>query len=308
MNTYVFKFFIIAHLAISFLWLFPPHASAEEKGPQDVRTSILAGTWYPGSQNTLTKSIEEYLSRVKAQDLDGELKAIIVPHAGHMYSGQVAAHAYRLLERSRFKRVILVGPSHRVGFNGVSVNLQSAYETPLGVVPVDQEMGKRIINSGPHIRWIRKAHAREHSLEIQLPFLQKVLKNFRIVPILMGQQDYNTCSKLADTLLQVLGRGEDTLLLASSDLSHFYPYNQAKTLDNRFIKHVREFDPEGLAKDLAMNKCHACGGGPVITILLAARKLRADRAVILSYANSGDITGDHRSVVGYVSAALIGGK
>jgi predicted class III extradiol MEMO1 family dioxygenase len=131
-----------------------------------------------------------------------------------------------------------------VGFDGVSVNLQSAYETPLGVVPVDQEMGKRILNSGPHIRWIRKAHAREHSLEIQLPFLQTVLQNFQIVPILMGQQDYSTCS----------------------------------------------------------------GGGPVITILLAARKLRADRAIVLSYANSGDITGDHRSVVGYVSAALIGGK
>ncbi|UCF85755.1 MAG: AmmeMemoRadiSam system protein B, partial [Desulfobacteraceae bacterium] len=167
MNTYIFKFFIITHLAISFLWLFPPHASAEEKGPQDVRTSILAGTWYPGSQNTLTKSIKGYLSRVKAQDLDGELKAIIVPHAGHRYSGQVAAHAYRLLEVSRFKRVILVGPSHRVGFDGVSVNLQSAYETPLGIVSVDQEMGKRMLDSGPHVRWIRKAHAREHSLEIQ---------------------------------------------------------------------------------------------------------------------------------------------
>jgi AmmeMemoRadiSam system protein B len=308
MNNYCIKSFFLAHLVISFLSLFPPHASAEEKGLQDVRSSILAGTWYPGSQESLTKSIEGYLSRVKIHHLGGPLNAVIVPHAGHKYSGQVAAHAYRLLEASQFKRVILIGPSHRVGFDGVSVNLQSAYETPLGIVPVDQEMGKRILGTGPYISWIRKAHAREHSLEIQLPFLQTVLENFRIVPILMGQQDYNTCRKLADTLLQVLGNGKGTLLLASSDLSHFHPYNQAKTLDHKFIKNVRRFDPEGLAKDLAMGKCDACGGGPVITILLAARRLGADRAVILNYANSGDVTGDHTSVVGYMSAALIGGK
>ena len=308
MNTYFFKSFFVMYLTMSLFWLFPLHVSAEEKSLIDVRPSILAGTWYPGSQDTLNKSIEGYLSRVKAHHLGGELKAVIVPHAGHKYSGQVAAHAYRLLEGSGFKRVILIGPSHRVGFDGVSVNLQSAYETPLGVVPVDREMGKRMLDSGPYIRWIRKAHAREHSLEIQLPFLQTVLKNFRIVPILMGQQDYNTCRKLADTLLQVLGNGEGTLLLASSDLSHFHPYNRAKTLDQKFIKNLRRFEPEGLAKDLAMGTCEACGGGPVITIMLAARKLEADKAVILNYANSGDVTGDHRSVVGYVSAALIRGK
>jgi hypothetical protein len=124
----------------------------------------------------------------------------------------------------------------------------------------------------------------------------------------MGRQDYHTCSKLADTLLQVLDRREDTVLLASSDLSHFHPYNRAKTLDHQFIKKVRMFDPEGLSKDLAMGKCEACGGGPVITVLLAARKLGADRAVILNYANSGDVTGDHRSVVGYMSAALMSSK
>jgi AmmeMemoRadiSam system protein B len=308
MNTYFFKFFFVTHLAISFFWLFPPLASAEEKGLQDVRPSILAGTWYPGSRESLTKSIGGYLSRVKTHHPGGQLKAVIVPHAGHKYSGQVAAHAYRLLEGRQFKRVILIGPSHRVGFDGVSVNLQSAYETPLGIVPVDQEMGKRMVDSGPHIRWIRKAHAREHSLEIQLPFLQTVLQNFQIVPVLMRQQDYHTCSKLANTLFQVLGNAEETVLLASSDLSHFYPYNRAKTLDHQFIKKVRMFDPEGLSKDLAMGKCEACGGGPVITILLAARKLGAERAVILNYANSGDVTGDHRSVVGYMSAALISGK
>lgn len=305
MNPYfLLKTFTLTLILLSILRLFPPDSMAEEKGLQDVRPSVLAGTWYPGTSDTLTKSIEGYLSRVKAPRLNGKIKAVIVPHAGHIYSGQVAAHVYRLLEGSQFRRVILVGPSHHMAFKGVSVNLQSGYNTPLGIVPVDQEMGKRILDSGPSIRWVRRAHAREHSLEIQLPFLQTVLHNFQIVPILMGQQDYNTCKALANTLAQLLEHKDNTLLLASSDLSHFHPYNRAKTLDIEFIKNVKKFDPEGLAKDLATGKCEACGGGPVITILLAARKLGADRAVILNYANSGDVTGDHRSVVGYVSAVL----
>ena len=304
MSTHLFRTFVFAHLVIFALWLFPAYAAGEQSGLKDVRPSVLAGTWYPGSQDALAKSIAGYLSRVKPPNIDGKLKAVIVPHAGHRYSGQVTAHAYRLLEGSQFRRVILVGPSHRVGFEGVSVNLQSGYKTPLGVVPIDQKMAKRILDSGPHIRWLRRAHAHEHCLEIQLPFLQTVLNNFQIVPILMGQQDYDTCSMLANTLVQVMGSVEDTLILASSDLSHFHPYDRARALDLEFIKRVKGFDPEGLANDLSAGKCKACGGGPVITTLLAARKLGADRAVFLNYANSGDVTGDHRSVVGYMSAAL----
>ncbi len=304
MNTHLFRAFVLAHLVIFALWLFPAYAAGEQSGLKDVRPSVLAGTWYPGSQDALAKSIAGYLSRVKPPHIDGELKAVIVPHAAHMYSGQVAAHAYRLLEGSQFRRVILIGPSHRVAFEGVSVNLQSGYKTPLGVVPIDQKMAKKILDSGPHIRWLRRAHAQEHCLEIQLPFLQTVLHNFQIVPILMGQQDYDTCSRLANTLVQVMGGAEDTLILASSDLSHFYPYDRARALDLEFIKRVKGFDPEGLAKDLSAGKCKACGGGPVITTMLAARKLGADRAVVLNYANSGDVTGDHSSVVGYMAAAL----
>jgi AmmeMemoRadiSam system protein B len=190
-------------------------------------------------------------------------------------------------------------------FRGVSVNLQTGYETPLGIVPVDRNLGKRLLEAGSYIRWLREAHAREHSLEIQLPFLQSVLGDFQIVPILMGQQDYKLCSKLATTLRQVLGDTEDTLILASSDLSHFYTYDQAKVMDFQFIARIRAVDPKGLAEDLSTGKCEACGGGPVITTLLTARNLGADRALILSYANSGDVTGDHRRVVGYLSAALI---
>lgn len=286
------------------LFLHPHKSPGEEKGLKDVRPSILAGTWYPGNPDDLTKVIQGYLSRVEMTGLDGKVKALIVPHAGYVYSGPVAAHAYRLLQKTKFSRVILVGPSHRVGFSGVSVNLQSAYETPLGIVPVDRKLARMILNKGPNTRWLKKAHSGEHSLEIQLPFLQTVLQNFKIVPLIMGRQDPDTCSNLSKTIAQVLADVEGTLLIASSDLSHFHTYTRAKALDRIFIDHVRMFDPQGLSKDLLSGKCEACGGGPVITILRAARDLGADRTSILNYANSGDVTGKHGSVVGYLAAAV----
>jgi AmmeMemoRadiSam system protein B len=305
MNKHFIIYSVLAFFIFFGLFLHPHKTRGEEKGLNDVRPSILAGTWYPGNPDGLSKSIQGYLSGVEMTSLDGNLKALIVPHAGYVYSGPVAAHAYRLLQKTQFRRVILVGPSHRVSFAGISVNLQSGYETPLGIVPVDQKLARKFLNAGPNIRWLRKVHSGEHSLEIQLPFLQTVLQNFKIVPIIMGQQDPDTCSNLSKTIAQVLSDAQDTLLIASSDLSHFHTYNQAKALDQIFINHVRMFDPQGLSKDLLLGKCEACGGGPVITILLAARDLGADKTSILNYANSGDVTGNHRSVVGYLSAAVI---
>jgi hypothetical protein len=276
------------------------------KEPGGVRKAILAGSWYPANPESLRRLIAGYLSKAEADIPEGELKAVIVPHAGYMYSGQVAAHAFRLLQNApSFKRVVLLGPSHRFPVRGISVNLQSAYETPLGSVPVDRTLGKKLIHADHNIRWIPRAHAREHCLEIQIPFLQTVLQDFQIVPILMGQQDMETCRTLARSLIQVLGDGEGTLLLASTDLSHFHSDARARALDMAFIEQVRAFDPEGLSRALAAGSCEACGGSAAVTTLLAARKLGADRSAVLHYANSGDVTGDRRQVVGYVSAALM---
>ena len=300
------RFFLII---ISLLILFPGGylsvTQGEETEGKNVRNSVLAGTWYPGSKDVLKKEIDGYLFRAKAGSLEGELKAIIVPHAGYRYSGQVAAHAYRLLQQKNFKRVIMIGPSHRFGFQGVSINLQSGYKTPFGTVPVDQVLARKIINASAQIRWLPRAHALEHSLEIQVPFLQTVLGEFQIIPILMGEHDFITCSNLAKSLVQVIGTMESILILASTDLSHFHNYERARELDMEFTKHVREFDPEGLASSLSAGSCEACGRGPALTVMLAAKKLGANRSVILNYANSGDVTGDHSSVVGYLSAALI---
>jgi AmmeMemoRadiSam system protein B len=286
----------------------PLQTAGAEKEDNNLRDSILAGSWYPGNKKTLSKTVEGFLTKVKTGPVEGTLTAIIVPHAGYMYSGQVAAYAYRLLQDMNFKRVIMVGPSHRARFTGVSVNLQSGYKTPLGIVPVDQDLATKIIHTSDQIRWNPQAHAREHSLEIQLPFLQTVLIDFQIVPIIMGEQDFKTCSNLADSLSQVMDTTSNTLLLASSDLSHFHTYNRAKELDMKFVKHVRDFDPSGLSSSLSSGACEACGGGPSITVMLAAQRLGANRALILKYANSGDVTGDHSRVVGYVSAAMIRGN
>jgi AmmeMemoRadiSam system protein B len=283
-------------------------ARGEERKGQNIRDAILAGTWYPGSQDGLKDVIELYLSRAGVESHKGELKAIIVPHAGYVYSGQVAAYAYGLLQKKDFKRVIMIGPSHRAGFRGVSINLQSGYKTPLGTVPVDLALARKILNSNSDFRTVPQAHAHEHSLEIQLPFLQSVLEDFQIVPILMGEQDYKTCSSLAKSLVQAMNSVDRTLLLASTDLSHFYSYKRARELDLEFIKHVRQFEPQGLARALSSGLCEACGRGPAVSTMLAARELGANRAIILKYANSGDVTGDHSRVVGYLSAALIRDK
>ena len=278
-------------------------SAAEDAQTGDIRPAILAGGWYPGSAETLSRSIRGYLDGVDKPALDGDLIGIVVPHAGHVYSGHVAAHAYRLLETRSFKRVVMIGPTHRVAFGGVSVNLRHGYRTPLGVVPVDLDAARKIADASPAIQWVPKAHAVEHSLEIQLPFLQTVLKRFQIVPILMGRQDLGTCAALSDALVKVLGKSSDTLILASTDLSHFHTSEEARVLDTRFIERVRNFDPRGLARDLADGNCEACGGGPVIAMLLAVKRAGADRIRILDYADSGAVTGDHRRVVGYLAAA-----
>jgi AmmeMemoRadiSam system protein B len=202
------------------------------------------------------------------------------------------------------KRVVMIGPSHRARFRGVSVNLQAGYSTPLGTVPVDLEFAKKLIGAGPKSNCVPQAHAAEHCLEIQVPFLQTVLGDFQIVPILMGEQNEETCKALAGNLAQMMKGQDRTLLLASTDLSHFYTYERARELDLEFVRRVNEFDPEALSGALSSGLCEACGEGAALSVMMAARELGANRSVILRYANSGDVTGDRRRVVGYLSAAL----
>jgi len=270
---------------------------------KDVRRSVIAGTWYPGDPAVLRGEIRRYLEAVPAGPAEGPVVGLVSPHAGYVYSGQVAAHGYRLIEGRRYDAVVVIGPSHRVLFRGASIWPSGGYETPLGVVPVDGELAEAILGADPVIRADRKPHAAEHSVEIQLPFLQVALGAFAFVPIVMGTQDLRTCEALADGIWRA-AKGKEVLVVGSSDLSHFHDYEQAKRLDAVVVDLVRKRDARGLARRLEEGSCEACGGGPVIAAMLFAEKAGARGVQVLRYANSGDVTGDRRQVVGYLSAAF----
>jgi AmmeMemoRadiSam system protein B/AmmeMemoRadiSam system protein A len=204
-----------------------------------------------------------------------------------------------LIEGKVFDSVVVVAPSHRVLFKGSSVYGRGGYRTPLGVVPIDEEFSKRMMEGRKEIQFLPEAHAQEHSLEVQIPFLQVVLKSFRLIPIVMEPYwSWETCQHLAQAIAETV-RGKNVLLIASSDLSHFHSYEKAVQLDKVVLNHIEHFDPAALSRDLGSGRCEACGGGPIISIMLAAKALGANKGKALKYLNSGDVTGDRGRVVGY---------
>jgi AmmeMemoRadiSam system protein B/AmmeMemoRadiSam system protein A len=208
-----------------------------------------------------------------------------------------------LLEGSDFNRVIVIAPSHRAHFHGASVYNKTGYKTPLGTVPIDRDLCNRTIAQNGMISYYPQAHTQEHSLEVQVPFLQVVLKEFKLVPIVMGSQDIDTCRVLSEAIVNAT-KDERTLIIASSDLSHFHRYDRAVSLDKIVLSHIDKLDANGLEQDLKNGRCEACGGGPIVTSILISEKLGANKAKVLNYANSGDVTGDKSGVVGYASAVL----
>jgi AmmeMemoRadiSam system protein B/AmmeMemoRadiSam system protein A len=271
---------------------------------EEIRESAIAGSWYPSSPAALREQIDGFLSRVPSPTSSGRLVALIAPHAGTAYSGQVAAHAYKQIgPGQKIETVLILAPSHRARFSGVAVHDRGGFRTPLGVVPLDREIIEDLKKRESRIRYVPDAHTLEHSLEIQLPFLQVVTPGFKLVPLLMGEQDLPTCQWLAEAIADSI-RGKPVLVVASSDLSHFHDSEKARKLDQVVAERTSAFDPEGLSRDLASGKCEACGGGPMVTAMLIARKLGADRSQVLQYAHSGDVTGERSRVVGYMAAAL----
>ena len=270
---------------------------------KNIRKSVIAGTWYPGDASTLAGDIRRYLEKVPGQAVGGPVVGLLSPHAGYAYSGQIAAHGYRLIEGQRYDAVVVIGPSHRVLFRGASVWPSGGYETPLGVVPIDSGLASAILGADPVLNSDRKPHEAEHSVEIQLPFLQVVLGTFAFVPVVMGTQDLRTCEAVADAILGA-AKGKNVLVVGSSDLSHFHSYEKARRLDQVIVDLVEKRDYRGLARELEEGSCEACGGGPVVTAMLYAEKSGARGVKVLRYANSGDVTGERRQVVGYLSAAF----
>jgi AmmeMemoRadiSam system protein B len=276
-----------------------------------IRPTAVAGSWYPGSPGALAREVDAYLAGVSPDVIPrGELHAVMAPHAGLMFSGPVGAYAYKTAAAAgAFDTAILVGPSHFVAFEGVALYPAGAFESPLGPAPIDEALGAELQAASPIVQPLPQAHRREHSLEMQLPFVRRLFPDLAIVPLLMGYQTGDTIQGLADALARV-GRGRRVLLVASTDLSHYFDASTAESLDRRVQDAVAAFDPESFLRTFEQypeserGRFVACGGGPAIAVMLAARARGARHGRALKYMHSGQISGDMSGVVGYLAGAF----
>lgn len=278
---------------------------ADEPQPREliIREPQVAGGFYTSDPAVLQLQISSFLEKVPKKDVKG-LLVLIVPHAGYVYSGQVAAYSYKQLVGEEYDTVVVIGPSHYKGFDGISVFNGDYYKTPLGKVEVDRELANLLIDASEKINYFPEAEEREHSVEVQVPFLQSVLEDFKIVPILMGAQTPENAEILAGALSKYAD--EKTLIVASSDLSHYHNYDKAVFMDALALSYVENLDGVGLYQAIAGGRCEMCGYGPVMVAMLVAEKLGKTEIQILNYANSGDVTGDKSRVVGYSAAVMYG--
>jgi len=270
-----------------------------------IRPPAVAGTFYPADSAELSLLVRSHLDLVgDLPEIDGSLIALIVPHAGLIYSGPIAAHSYKLLQQHPVRHVILCGPSHRFGFKGISVyGPDIDWRTPLGTVSCDSGLCRKLMSGQSLISVVPKAHLQEHSLEVQLPYLQTVLKDFSIVPAVMGYPEPDAINALTDAL-EKLPLGDDVVLIVSSDWQHYKPASEGWRFDSLGIECLKDLDADRLNRYLASERVQACGGGAVVAAIRAAVAKGANRVKILKYGDSGDATGDKSSVVGYLAAAL----
>lgn len=273
----------------------------------DVRPSPIAGRWYTADPQRLAQQVDAYLQAAQLPPLEGEVVGVVAPHAGHMYSGAVAGYAFAALQGMRPEVVAVVSPMHHPYPDPILSTAHQAYATPLGAIPVAREplmeLDERLQKSlGISIALIRRDP--EHSLEIELPFLQRAIPHgFRLLPVMLREQSAWVARALGNALAETLAQ-RNAVLVASTDLSHFYPQKIAEELDAYILKQVEAFDPDGVLRAEAEGLGFACGHGALAAVLWAAKQLGADRVKILRYATSGDASGDYEQVVGYGAAVI----
>lgn len=278
--------------------------------PQNVRQPGVAGAFYPADPKALTAMIDELLAHASPPPINDPILAVVAPHAGYQFSGPVAAYTYDELKGRKFSRVVVIAPSHYEAFDFTSVFDGDAYATPLGTVPVDKAFAAQLVKMSPTIRFSSQGHTptpqgAEHALEVELPWLQRVLGNFELVPVVMGDQSYESSRALGVALAKLIHGSSDTLILASSDLSHYHPYDEAVKIDHKTLNALQEWDYFSMSQNFEMRVWEACGGAPIVAAMIAAERMGANQAMLLKYANSGDTTGDHSRVVGYSAVALV---
>jgi len=299
---------------ICVLAVFNCYAGNIPQHESSTRKPAVAGTFYPADSRQLESMIQTFIKKAGKPVIKGDLAALMSPHAGYVYSGQVAAYSYREIVGRSYDSVILIGPSHRVPIRGAAVFTRGYYETPLGRSPVNTALAKKIVDEHKFIRDSASPHhSREHCLETQLPFLQTVLKDFSIIPILIGQADMQFYRTLGEQIAAAI-KDTKTLIIASTDLSHFPPYEIAYKVDNEILNLIKKMDFTGLQTS-SQNFCRTyssrnldtciCGESAILTTMYAVKQLNASKVKILHYANSGDIpSGEKSRVVGYGAAAF----
>ncbi len=273
----------------------------------DVRPSPIAGSWYYASAAALKRSTEQYLNEAQNPAISGEIVGIVAPHAGHRYSGAVAGHAFKPVMGCSYPRVVIVSPMHHYYRDQVLVSAHDAYETPLGKIMVDHAMLDAIsqeLMDDVAIALTPIRHDQEHSLEIELPFLQCALQgDFSLVPIMLRDQSARLSQALGKAIAEVCA-DFPALLVASSDLSHFFPLEQAKVLDQMVLNQVESFSPEALYRLHSHGYGHACGLAAIAAVMWASLNLGAENCTVLKYDTSAAVTGDDASVVGYGAAVF----
>jgi len=274
----------------------------------DVRPSPIAGQWYEGNARALARNVDAYLDDANLPELDGEVMAVIAPHAGHKYSGEVAGCAFAAIRGRKPDLVVVVAPMHHPYYEPLLTTTHDAYQTPLGDIPVDKNVLTELnlaLQSELGYGLVTVSKDPEHSLEIELPFLQRALKSeWKLLPIMVRAQDSYVSEKLGMALAKVL-QNKNFVLVASTDLSHFYDQNTAVKYDRAMMDAIEAFDPGNAFILEREGRGFACGLGAFTSVLWASRELGASTAKILRHATSGDVTGDYSSVVGYGAAVIL---
>ncbi len=274
----------------------------------DVRPSPIAGKWYEGDPEILARTVDEYLNDAQLPDLDGEVIAVIAPHAGHQYSGAVAGYAFAALRGRSPDLVAVVSPMHQPYFEPLLTTAHDAYATPLGTIPVDKDALQEldvILKSEVGFGLSPVPRDPEHSLEIELPFLQRALSSqWKLLPVMDRAREPGVSKGLGKALAQVL-RDKNFVMVASTDLSHFYNQQTALVYDRSMLNQIESFDPEGAFDLERAGKGFACGLGAFTAVMWAARELGANKVKVLRHATSGNVTGDYSSVVGYGAAVIL---
>lgn len=278
----------------------------------ELRPSPIAGLWYEGDPQALTRQVDAFLSHARLPELKGEVVALIAPHAGHIYSGRTAGYAFRAVMGRSYNRVAVISPLHRGLYSDpLLTTAHQAYQTPLGAVPVDRpalDALETALQQQSGLGLTAVSFDEEHSVEIELPFLQRALAGeFKLLPVMIHSQDPKVSAALGQALAQVILSQPDkpTLLVASTDLSHFFTEEEAARLDNEMLRQIAAFSPEGVFEAEFSGKGSACGVAAVAAVLTAAKLLGGTRVEVLHHSTSGDVTGDHLQVVGYGAAVVL---